>query len=314
MTARILFVALLLAVPGAGRTANVGVGYGESLLVLTSARQAGTGGLALEDPWRQGTMMEANSVLYTSGLKWVGVGGQGGLGSWLRLGGEAFVFQGPSEARTVEFSDGSYGGQSGNTSAQEWGGRLEAQWTGLSAGAWRVAALGRASGIWQKLPDAAHLGGALEAGAQAQRVIGTGQALTAWALAGPLGGGAGYLTAWRVEVGAGWLEKLADGFFLPGPEGYGFGAEGAFLSEGLGQGGAGALYWFGDPSDEGVTLFIRAGVRYQEMSAQVTQPRGGIGILWRGAGMPGFQFDYALAPLGALGLMHYGTLAMRLTP
>jgi len=312
MKARMLFVAALLAAPGGGGAAKVGVGYGESLLVLTSARQAGTGGLALEDPWRQGTMVEANSVLYASGLKWVGVGGQGGMGNALRLGGEAFVFQGPSEARTVEFSDGSYGGQSGNASAQEWGGRLEAQWTGLSSGPWRVAALGRASGVWQKLPDAAHMGGALEAGAQAQRVLGTGQAVTAWALAGPLGGGAGYLAAWRVVAGVGWLEKLADGFFLSGPEGYGVGSEGAFLGEGLGQGGAGALYWFGDPSTEGVTLFIRAGMRYQEMSAQVVQPRGGIGILWRGDGMPGFQFDYAMAPLGGLGLTHYVSLGVRL--
>lgn len=147
---------------------------------------------------------------------------------------------------------------------------------------------------------------------QAQRVLGDGQALTAWALAGPLGGGAGYLAAWRVVVGVGWLEKLADGFFLPGPEGYGIGAEGSFLGEGVGQGGAGALYWFGDPSGDGATLFIRAGVRYQEMSAQIIQPRVGIGFLWRRGRMPGFQFDYAMAPLGGLGLTHYASLGVRL--
>ena len=59
---RALIIALAIAPCAAGRAADVGRDFGESLGVLSSARQVGTGGVALEDPWRQGSLVEATTI------------------------------------------------------------------------------------------------------------------------------------------------------------------------------------------------------------------------------------------------------------
>jgi hypothetical protein len=112
----------------------------------------------------------------------------------------------------------------------------------------------------------------------------------------------------------GWLQKMADGWVLPGAEGYGVGVEGDYLGEQLLHGGVGGVYWFGRPNDAGVTVFVRLGMRSMRASVQALQPGGGIGVLWNWLGGLGLQFDYALVPMGELGLMHYGTLALRMMP
>jgi len=304
--------ALLFSLRGA-EAANVGSGFGESVLVLTSARQAGSGGIALEDPWRRGSIIEANSVLLTSGLQWFGGGYQGGLGSTLRLGGEVFVFSPPASVRTFENSDGTFGGNQGTVSAPEWGGRLLGQFSILNTGGWKVAALGRVSGLIQQLPDSSNSGFAIEAGGQGQLGLGGGRFLTTWALAGPLGRGAGLGYAGQVTGGAGLMAVVPKGL-LGGAEGYAIGAEGQWLTEGLMHGGVGGLYWFGKLNAPGATFFLRAGLRYAAQSAQVYQPRGGLGVLWRTKAKWGFQFDYAVVPIGELGMYHYATVGMRLPP
>ena len=50
----VLAVVAALVAAGPAPGANIGQGFGETLWALVSARQAGTGGLALEDPWRSG--------------------------------------------------------------------------------------------------------------------------------------------------------------------------------------------------------------------------------------------------------------------
>jgi len=304
---------LSLAVALEAHAANVGGTFGESMLVMTSARQAGTGGVALEDPWRQGSLVEANTILLTSGLRWFGLGYQGGLGQAMRIGGEALAFSTPGSARTLENGDGTYGGRQGTVSAMEWGGRLLGQLSILDTGDWKVAALGRVNGLFQQLPDSTNSGFALEAGAQGQKSLGTGRYLTTWALAGPLGEGAGHGFAAQVTAGAGLLAGYPSGM-TGGAEGYALGAEGQWLVEGLAHGGIGGLYWFGRPNEQGVTFFLRGGVRYAAESAQVIQPRGGLGFLWRTGNQWGIQFDYAIVPIGELGMYHYATIGLRLPP
>ena len=96
-----------------------------------------------------------------------------------------------------------------------------------------------------------------------------------------------------------------------GPEGFGSGVEAEYLGEGLVNGGLGGLYWFGRSDSPGATFFLRAGLRYAGESAQEIQPRGGLGFLWRMESGTGLQFDYAVVPMGALGLSHYVTMALR---
>ena len=64
--------------PSSAVPAGPGEGWGESMLAMASPRQSGSGGVALEDPWRQGGLLEAYTVLLEPGLRWIGVGGQAG--------------------------------------------------------------------------------------------------------------------------------------------------------------------------------------------------------------------------------------------
>ena len=307
-----LTACLLILMPGIVHAANVGSGYGESLLVMTTARQAGTGGLALEDPWRQGTQVELGSILMSPGLRWFGLAGQGGIGPGLRGTAEVFTYQSPGSPRTSEMSDGSYGGGSGTVGVGEWAGRGTLLWTFISEGVWRAAVLGRATGLMQRLPDEANVGGALDAGCQAQYLVDTRRALTVWGLVGPLGYGGGRMSVWRVTAGTGWLERIETVPILGRPGGYGAGIEGEGLGEGLLHYGLGALCWLGSPSGEGMTVFLRTGLRFMSGSAQEVQPRGGAGVLWSFSERLGMQFDYAVAPMGALGTCNYATLGVRM--
>jgi len=309
-------IPVLLALLAGARglcAADVGGGFGESIRILTPARQAGSGGVALEDPWRQGSLVEASSVLLTSGLRWFGFGYQGGLGSALRVGGEGFLFSTPEAARTLENPDGSYGGQNGAAGAAEYGGRILGQLSVLESGGWKAAALCRVSALIQRLPDSNNTGYAVEAGGQAQGPLGGGSALTAWALAGPLGRGAGHGYAGQVNGGIGMISAYSRGL-LTGAEGYAIGVEGRWLTEGLMHGGLGGLYWFGRPNAPGMTLYLRAGGWYAAGGAQEIQPRGGLGVLWRTGSGWGVQFDYAVVPAGELGMYHYASLGVRLPP
>ena len=304
---------LILLLAGAGLVAgsDLGVKYGDSIRVLSSARQAGSGGVALEDPWRQGSILEANSVLLTSGLHWYGLGYQGGLGTLLRIGCEGFLFSTPEFARTTENLDGSYGGTAGKAGASEYGGRILAQIGVLTSESWKVAALCRINMLMQSLPSASYDGFAIEAGMQAQKTLGNGSALTVWALAGPLGSGAGYGYAGQINGGVGIMSAYPSGL-LKSAEGYAIGAEGRWLMEGLMHGGLGLAYWFGKPWSSGITLYLRAGAWYAESGSQILQPRGGIGVLWRNGTGLGVQFDYAVVPAGELGMYHYVSLGLRL--
>jgi len=311
MMESISFLLLLISLPAAVFAGGVGTGFGEEMLVLMSARQAGTGGLAVEDPWREGAQLEASSVVMSGGHNWMGLGLQGRVLPFLRIGGDGFMFQSAKVDRTGEYEDGSFRETGGSVSTQEWGGRLVGQLDLLGEGVWRAAGLVRASGLMQKLPDESHSGGAIEAGGQAMYTGMGSRAITLWALVGPLGGGGGRFSAWQVEAGVGMLEKAPEGQLFKNPEGYGAGLECDFLGEGLVHGGLGAVYWFGRPDSSGLTLSLRGGLRVMSQSAQEVQPRGGLGLLWRWGEHWGIQFDYAYAPMGDLGNLQYATLALR---
>ena len=304
-------LAAILLPAATAMAADIGSGFGENLWVLTSARQAGTGGLALEDPWRSGNLVEATSVMLSPELRWFGLAYQGGLGPALRAGVEGFMFSAPGIPRTTETEGGTFGGQSGTMDVTEWGGRVVGQVQLADTGGWRVGLLGRASGLTQDLGGEGKAGLALEAGVQGRRAIGGGQALTAWGLVGPIGRGASRWFSGQASGGVGLLGGMAQGL-LGGAEGYGLGVEGNWLAEGLFHGGAGALYWFGRLDQPGMTFFLRGGVRYARMSAQEIQPRAGLGTLWRSESGWGAQFDYAFVPAGELGAYHYGTIGIRL--
>jgi len=301
----------LAVVSTTARAADIGTAFGESAWVLTSARQAGTGGLALEDPWRKGFLLEASTVQAGPGPRWLGLGTQFDLIPRIRIGVDGFFLQGTSFNRTIELDDGSYGGEGGKVSAQEWGGRVSGQLDMWKVAEWDIAAIGRLDGLYQRLPDYSHPGASMEAGVQAQKAVGYQRAITAWGMLGPLGTGANRISAWQVSSGLGWLEQRESGI-LGGAEGFGVGVEAEYLKEDLIHGGLGALYWFGRSNSAGMTLFLRTGLRYQSQSVQDIQPRIGFGFLWRMKSGTGFQFDYAAVPMGALGLSHYVTMTLRL--
>jgi hypothetical protein len=165
----------------------------------------------------------------------------------------------------------------------------------------------------QRLGDLDRAGAGLSGGVQAQHSLGADRLLTLWGLAGPLGWGADRLFAGQMTAGAELLTNRSQGF-LGGAEGYAVGAEGEWQSENYLEGGAGLSYWFGRPTGSGSTAFIRLGVRYQQGNVAPVQPRGGVGFLWRSAEQWGFQLDYAIVPLGELGLLHYATLGIRFQP
>lgn len=309
-------IALTVALGFAGavttEAANVGVGFGERLMSLTSARQAGTGGVSLEDNWRRGDLLETGTVLLPPGLRWYGIGYQGGVGSTLRLGIEGFGFSAPSITRTTENPDGTYGRTEGTVDALEWGGRAVGQLTLLEAGDWLVGGLGRLSGLMEQSQGLRRTGGlGLELGGQARYALKPGRALIFWGLAGPLGRSAQRLFAYQVTLGTGLLAGLPIGV-LGGPEGYAIGADAQFLGEGLFDSGIGGVYWFGRIDQPGFTFFLRAGARCAPHTAQLVQPRGGLGLLWRQMNGFGLQYDYTIAPIGELGFFHYAGLALRL--
>ncbi len=301
-----------VAVPRMSLAADVGSGFGESALVMTSARQAGTGGVAVEDPWRQGRILEASTVVYSPGARWYGIAAQGGLGPVLRLGLEGYLFQGPLIDRTSELSDGSWGGVTGTLRPQEYGGRLTAQWSVVSIASWRLAAVGRVIGLVQPVSTGSNLGGAAEIGGQAQWLSSGAGAASAWALGGPLGVGAGRTAAWRVILGGGWVQPMRTGPLTGAPEGFAVGVETEYLGEALVHGGAGGVYWRGDLEARGAACFLRLGARAADGSAQAARMHGGLGLRWRFASGTALQFDWAISPLGALGLVNVATLGVRL--
>jgi len=304
---------LVLMAPIRACAQGGGEGFASELRTLTTARQAGSGGVALEDPWRQGSYADVTSVALSSGLRWFGLGIQGGGGSGFRVGSDGFVFSSPAMTRTLDQPDGSYGGEGGTFRPVEWGARVTGQWTLRDSRSWRFAVLGRIIGMNQHLADVNRIGVGGAVGAQAQRVLDAGRMLTLWGMAGPLGWGAGHLFAGDITAGAALLANRSQGF-LGGAEGYALGAEGEWQTENVMDGGAGLSYWFGRPTGSGSTFFVRLGVRYQQGNVAAVQPRGGLGFLWRSAEQWGFQFDYAIAPLGELGWLHYATLGIRFSP
>jgi hypothetical protein len=293
------------------RAADIGSSFGDSLTVLTSARQAGSGGIALEDPWRQGSLVEATTVVQDVGPRWLGFSVQGGAGPTLRLGADGFYYAPGQITQTTETSAGTYGGKGGDLKVVEWGARFLAQFSVLDAAGWRVAALGRTTGLMQQLPDMQNVGVAVEAGAQAQHWLASGLTLTGWVWVGPLGEGASHGFAGQETIGVGLLKPIAHGL-LGGPEGYGVGLEGDWLNAGLLHGSLGATYWIGKASEPGGTYYIRLGVKSASQTAQAVQPRAGIGVLWRTAAGWAVQFDYAFVPIGELGNFNYATLSLRL--
>ena len=304
---------ILLASGGAVTGPNIGAGYGESMWALTSARQAGSGGLAIEDPWREGSLVETSTVLLNPGMRWFGLGWQGGVSKVARAGAEIFSFSAENIARTFETSDGMYAGTRGTVKTTDYGGRAVLQYTILDAGGMRIAGLGRVSGMFQELPGSNYSGAAFEAGAQARRDLGPGRMLNLWALAGPLGKGGGRWYTGQFCTGAGILSDTSRGM-LGGNEGFSVGAEGSFLGEGLLNGGLGAIYWFGRPQASGMTILLRGGARVEQASITTVKPQGGLGFIWRGRGEFGIQFDYAAVSLGPLGYFQYATIGVRLPP
>jgi hypothetical protein len=293
------------------QAADTGLNYGESLRLTASARQAGTGGVALEDPLRQGWIIEANTVLVTPHLRWVGFGCQGGWGPDLRIGAEGLFLSSQGMTKTLENSDGTLGGESNNTiDYSEWGGRVLGQLTVLDGGAWRAALLCRGVLLFQDLPDTRNSGFGFDVGMQMQTDLPEHRILTIWGLAGPVGLGNGYGFAGKAAIGAGLLVNRPHGF-LGVADGYMIGADGDLLWEGLFDGGLGVVYYLGRLGDAGTTLFLRGGARLVSGGIRQIDPRYGLGLLWRGRAKYGFQFDYSLVPRGEMGYLHYVSMGIR---
>jgi len=287
-----------------------GAGFGQTLRPLFSARQAGTGDIALEDMWRNGALIEANTVLLDQGLKWMGLGAEAGVGSIFRANAELFSFSSSDVTKTYEKSDGTYGGTNGTEKVDETGGRVTGKLEVWKSDKWTIKAVGRMNGLFQSLPGMKTSGYAMEAGAQGEYRMGTESSLLAWGLGGPLGRGAqrGFANQWT--VGSGIYGTRPKGW-LADAEGYGAGFEASFLGEGLFNGNLGAVYWFGRPDVEGGTWFIRGGTRYSTGSIMSTRFQGGAGALWTWEDGGGLEFDLALVPLGGLGYFKYLTMTYR---
>lgn len=307
------WAAAVLLATGESGASRIGESFGATLSPLISARQAGTGGVALEDPWRQGTLLDASVIELEAGVRWFGLRHQGGLGSGLRALGELYRFEARDLPRTLELADGTYGGEQGSFDATETGGRATLQATVLKAGSHRVAALGRISGIVQSIPGARHAGLGAEAGVQSLSSIDRRSALAAWAYLGPVGRGARHAMAGELTVGGELLSVKKRGVVAE-REGFGAGGELRLLREGPLHGSLATVYWFGRPSEPGMTLFLRGGLKIAQASAQPYQPRAGAGWLWRRPTEWGVQVDYAFVPLGDLGAYHYLTIGTRIPP
>ncbi len=306
----LLASATLVAVCAPGNAANIGQGFGETLWVLVTARQAGTGGLALEDPWRQDRIIEVSSIVLESGLRWFEVGYQGGITRALRVGGELFTFSAPGIEQTTELSDGSYSGSSGAFDMREYGGRAVGQFTVLNSKGWRVAAIGRVSGILQDFPDIVYGGVGADVGAQGQLRPTSNTAVLLWGWLGPIGRGAGRGFTSQATMGASYVYIRPQG--MAGRSvGCAVGLELRALRERLFHSSLGTVVWMGNPTDRGVTWFGRVGVKEAQASAQVWQPHVGLGVLWKNRAGFGIQFDYAVAASGDLGNYHYVTMSIR---
>jgi len=307
-------LSLLMAAVAAGPVwgaADVGSGFGERLWTLTSAREAGSGGIALEDPWRQGMSVDTSNISLGTGLNWYGLGFEGGTGEMVRVGMEGFLFSAPGITQTRENADGTWASDGEKVGESEWGGRMVGQLMLAEGYGWKLAGLARVSGLVQNLPSGSISGAALEAGGQAQQPLGGGRALTAWVLSGPLGYGGNVMFTRQIQLGGEVLGVISEG--LTGKEeGYAVGVDGRLLGEGLFVGGLGFVYWFGNHSREGLTYSLRGGGEFGKGSVESVRPRFGLGVLWRAIGGWGVQFDYAYAPMGELGAFNYLTLSMRL--
>ena len=294
---------------GAGAAANVGHGFGESLWALMSAGKAGTGGLVLEDPWRQDLVYEASTILLDSGLQWFEVGYQGGVTPAFRAGAEVFMFTAPGIEETIELEDGSYGGKGGEYDAREYGGRVVGQFTVADIQGWRMAAIGRVSGVLQELPGDSYGGMGVEIGLQSQLRTDDTKAFTVWCWLGPYGRGAGLNFTRQGTVG-GSLVLTQPGAVGGYGMGYGLGGEARFLGENLFHSSVGAAVWLGSSSKPGTTFFCRVGIKEADESALFWQPHAGMGVLWKRRSGTGIQLDYAVAPRGDLGNCHYATLSV----
>lgn len=305
-------IALLTASICSGAELDAGTGFGESLAILTSAREAGTGRMPLEDRWRENVRLEASTIGIGSGLNWYGLGFQAGLGSVLRIGAEAFAFSADGIPQSLELPDGTFGGDSGTVDALEWGGRLSGQLTLVESARWRAAAVGRLNGIFQKLPSTSRSGLAAEMGVQVRRNIQGGrQAIDFWGLAGPVGQAASYTFSHQFLGGVGFSGTQRKGL-LTRHEGYALGLEGSIVGEKGFKGGSGVVYWFGDYDGPGFTLFLRGGGQMAPGEISNFRITGGIGLLWRNASGWGLQVDYAVIPLDDLGSYSYATVGIKM--
>lgn len=284
-------------------------GFGRALRPLMPARQAGTGGVAIENWQEEGTVIEAGSILLEPGLRWFGGELRSGIGESVRFGGEIFCLSAPDITITAEKSNGSYRGEQGSIDYSELGGRLDMQFKLVSLGAWQAGCLGRASTLTQKLPSGNQNGIAFEPGVMALNDLGDGRSLVAWGLSGPFGKSSESSFSGQYTLGASYGVGDYRGV-LGGPEAYSVGAEGQLLSEGLWQGGLGGVYRFGKTDGGGMALLMRLGMRYADGSAQVWQPRGGVGVMWGNEEGIGLRLDYSVVPIGELGYYHYISLGM----
>lgn len=307
-----LVAAALLLGPGAAGATGLGEGYGENLRPLVSARQAGTGGVGLEDYWLRGAIVELTSITLTPDWRWFVVHYQENLIDAVRLGLEVYYFRPPDSPRSSETAYGTYQAVGGEVGTREYGLRSSGQMLLQQTRNWRIDFLTQGTLAVQRLPgDTENMGSGLEAGGQVRWFPKAGRALMVWGLFGPIGRGAGHAFSRQVSAGAGGLFALGRGL-LGMPGGYGVTAEGRYLGESLVHGGAGAVYWFGQPTKRGTSFFIRAGGWYGPESAQTIQPRAGLGVLFRQGPGLGVNFDYAVVPIGELGFYHYASIGVRL--
>jgi hypothetical protein len=308
----VLVFAALLTTPQS--FAAPGDGFGESIWTLSSARQAATGGVPVEESLRQGTLVEASSIsLVGAGMQWVqaGVNLGGGRNPGVQL--EAFGFFPGDSLGTTEDGNGGYGGTAGDVEALEAGGRATGRipvWRGDSV---TLRAVGRVIGLWQGLPDRRTGGMGAEVGMEMDLRVGSGAALTGWAAGGPVGRGAGRAFGRHGVMGGGYVSQQESGW-IGRPYGFGLGVEAELLTEDSAHLGAGAVAWLGRPRDEGLTWFLRGGVRSVPSGSRTIQPRAGAGVAWRTSSGWGMQLDWAAVPLGVLGWNNTLTASVRIPP
>lgn len=301
-----LSLAVFVLAPGICQ-ASAGVGFGESLRVIASAREAGTGGLPLEDLQARAIYLEASQIYLGMGIRWLGLALEGNILPRTRIGmaGTGLFAEGVVE--TTEAADGSFLEKLGTTQAAEycWMAYAEQRWENLETGNLvTVRVTGHA--VTQDLVGGAGSGFALSAAGFGHFPLRLGLNLLCWADGGPFGVGEDRGFARSMRAGAG-LEAPGGLGLIGGKEGARFGLEGEQLAEGLWQAGVGGLYWLGakDCEGPGFRLILRAGARGIQEGIENAQIRFGVGLMMGSEGNYGWAIDYSAVPFGEFGNLHY---------